>query len=642
MLIIRKIGKTLRGQAKPYQIITAAILGTLIGFAPPVGNAPFYMLGLILLLAIINANFFIATFTAGIAKLLALALMPVSFELGLLLVDGPLQGLFKTLINAPVTALMGFDYYVTAGGTVLALILGTLIGVGYLKLIGGFRKKMAKVEADSEKYADYTSKRIVRIFMWVLFGGKAKVSYAELMEQKKMGNPVRPLGIVFAILLVGLLFVVQMFLSGPLITTLLKGQLEEFYGATVDVQGINLDLASGQLTIDQLAMADPDNLATDLIRAEQVLAKISTADLLRKRIVIDNIVIDDAVQGAKRDKPGILIGTRPEPKPPVEGKSIEDWFAKAKTWKERLDTYRRWLEKLRGPADDEAASDDEEKDRLRKWADLYGRTNVRAAHLVEGSPTVLVKDGKINKLRGPWPDGETLDVYFTNLSTHPELAPDKPRITVKSSEKTFDLDLAIAPRALADQQSTLKFTLRNQSIDQTMDDLKVGNSMGFIGGTWLAGIDGNWSDLAGLDLPLMLVLENTNLAMPGIEPTPVERMPIEFGITGAMDAPSVALDYEQFVESLKTNVGNAVLNQYVGKASDELKSKLAEELGGELGGEAGNLLEGFLGGKKKKDPEQNKDGEAEDNPEDQPKEDAVKDKLREGLGGFLNRDKKDE
>ena len=68
MFIIRKIGRTLRGQAKPYQIISAAILGTLIGFAPPLSNAPLYLVGVIILLAILNANFFIATFTAGVAK----------------------------------------------------------------------------------------------------------------------------------------------------------------------------------------------------------------------------------------------------------------------------------------------------------------------------------------------------------------------------------------------------------------------------------------------------------------------------------------------------------------------------------------------------------------------------------------------
>jgi len=634
-MLFRKIGKTLRGQAKPYQIISAAILGTLIGFAPPFGSAPLYLIGVILLLAILNANFFIATFTAGVAKLLALALMPVSFELGLILVDGPLQPIFRGLVNAPVTALMGFDYYVTAGGTVIALILGTLIGVGYVKLISSFRKKMAKVEADSEKYADFASKRGVRIVMWVLFGGKAKMSYAELAEQKKIGNPVRPLGIVFAVLVVGLLFIVQQFFSSALITTLLKGQLEQFHGATVDVQGVDLDLANGQLTVDKLAMADPDHLATDLIRANQVQAKISTANLLRKRIVIDTIVVDDAVQGATRDKPGVLIGKRPKPSPPPEEKTIEDWFDKAKTWKERLDTFRNWLEKLRGSGD-EGAADEEEEDRLRKWAEMYGRANVRASHLIEGTPTVLLRDGKINKLRGQWPDQETLDIHFTNLSTHPELAPDKPRITVKSSGNTFDMNLAIAPRAFVNEQSSLKLTLRNQSIDKTMDDLDVGSNTAFSGGTWLAGIDGNWSDLAGLDLPLTLILENTSLALPGIEPTPIERMPIAFTIQGEMDNPALTIDHEQLLASLKQNAGNAIVNQYVGKASDELKVKLADELGGELGAEVGGLLEGFLGGKKK-------DKEAADEKsEDKPKEDAVKDKLRDGLGGLLNRDNKDE
>lgn len=582
MFIIRKIGKTLRGQAKPYQIITAAILGTLIGFAPPVGSAPLYMLSLILLLAILNANFFIASFTAGIAKLLALALMPISFEFGLILVDGPLQGLFKILINAPVTALMGFDFYVTAGGTVIAIVLGALVGIGYVKLIRSFRQKMAKLEADSEKYADFASKRLVRIAMWILFGGKAKASYTELMEQKKIGNPIRPIGVVFAVLLVVLLVVIQQFASAPLITTLLKGQLEQFHGATVDVTGVDLDLANGTLTINQLAMADPDNLLTDLIRAKQVTAKISTADLLRKRIVIDSIIADDPVQGAPRDRPGVLIGDRPTPKPPEEGKAIEDIFAKAKTWKQRLDTFRHWLEKLRGPAGDETASDDEEKGRLRKWADLYGHADIRAAHLVEGTPTVLVKDIKLKKLRPTWPDQETLDVHATNLSTHPELAPDKPRITVKSSENSFDLDIAIAPRALHEQQSSLKLTLRNQSIDETIDSLDVGSDAAFSGGTWLAGIDGNWSDLDGLDLPLTLVLENTTLTAAGLNQT-IERFPLSFGVTGSLANPGLNLDTEQLKQALVDNGGKALLKQFIGdKIGEELGDKVRKGIGGFL------------------------------------------------------------
>lgn len=526
MLIIRKIGKTLRGQAKPYQIITAAILGT-------------------------------------------------------------------------------------------------LIGVGYVKLISGFRKKMAKVEADSEKYADFTSKRIVRIIMWVLFGGKAKQSYAELMDQKKIGNPIRLLGVVFAVLVVALLFILQQFASGPMITTLLKGQFEEFHGATVDLKGIDLDLANGQLTIDYLAMADPDNLSTDLIRGQQVVAKVSTADLLRKRIVIDQILVNDPVQGAKRDKPGVLIGKRPsKPTPSDEGtKTLDDWFAKAKTWKERLDTVRHWLEKLRGLTDEQTADKDEEKGRLRQWAEQYGHAEVRAAHLIEGAPTVLVKDLQINKLRAQWPDTETLDIHATNLSTHPALVPDKPRITVRSSGNTFDLDLAIAPRAQADQQSELQLTLRNQSIDQTMGDLNVGNDTGFKGGTWLAGVQGNWSDLDGLNLPLTLVLENTTASIAG-QQQPVERFPLSFAITGSIDTPNLTIDTKKLAQAVSDSFGKAMLKQFIN-----------DQVGNELGGTLLDAAGGILGGDKKS-KEKETDRESEEN--------DLGDKLREGLGGFLNRGTDDE
>lgn len=632
MFLIRKIGKTLRGQAKPYQIIVAAILGALVGFAPPFANAPMYLIGVILLLAILNANFFIATFTAGLCKIAALALMPVSFEIGLVLVDGPLQSLMRSLINAPVTALMGFDYYVTTGGLVLALIVGTGLGLGYLKLISAFRKKMAKIEHDSEKYADYVSKRGVRIVMWVLFGGKAKMSYAELMEQKKIGNPVRPLGVAFAVLVVVLLVVAQQFASAPLITTLLRGQLEQFHGATVDVQGVDLDLAEGKLTVDSLAMADPDNLEYDLLRAKQVIAKISTADLLRKRITIDHVLVDDAVQGAKRDKPGVLIGKRPEPsEPETEGKSIEEWFEEAKSWKERLETYYDWYKKLKGPPEEEEAKEDSAKDRLRRWAERYGHADVRAAHLVEGSPSVLVKVADIKKLRATWPEDETLDIHATNLSTHPALAPDKPSITVKSSAQTFDMDLAIAPAAKANEQSVLKMTLRNQSIDKTLADLDLGSNSTLTGGTWQAEIDGAWSDLVGLDLPLELVMQNTTLALPGIQPTPIERMPVEFGVIGAIDAPRLKLDHKQLMDSLMQNAGQAVLNQYVGKASDELKSKLGKALGDDVPPELGGIFDKFLGGKPDKDDKE-EDGDSGDKPN-------VEDRFKEGLDGFLNRNR---
>ncbi|MGB0767300.1 MAG: hypothetical protein ACPGYV_06285 [Phycisphaeraceae bacterium] len=638
MFLIRKIGKTLRGQAKPYQIVCAAILGSLVGFAPPFANAPFYLLGVVMLLAILNANFFIATFTAGVTKLFALALMPLSFQLGMLVVDGPLQPIFRSLINAPVTALMGFDYYVTAGGTLIGLVLGTLIGIGYVKLIRAFRRKMAKVEADSEKYADFVSKRGVRVLMWVLFGGKAKVSYAELAEQKKIGNPIRPLGVVFAVLLVGLIFIVQQFFSSALVTTLVKGQLESYNGATVDLSGLDLDLAGGQVTIDRLAMADPDDLATDLLRAEQVVAKLSTADLLRKRFTIDLIVIDDAQQGAERETPGVLIGDRPKPSPPSErGRTLDDYIEQGKKWRERLATLRQWLERLRGPADEDDVTEEKDRNRLEEWAERYGHANVRADHLIDTSPTILIKEIKINKLRAKLLDGETVDAYATNLSTHPALVNDRPRITAASSDQRFNLDLTIGPRAIPEARTDLKLTLRDQSIDDTLAGLDLTGDTGFKGGTWLAGIDGGWSDLDGLDLPLTLILEDTTLNHPKLKPTPIDRLPVEFVIVGPMDNPSLDMDVDKFSRSLMDSAGQAVLSQVIDGATDRLKDEVGGDVVDRVGDEVGGILDIFGGRKDKKDSEPSE--EQKDEEGEKPEEnDAVEDRVRDTIGDIFNRD----
>lgn len=626
-MLIRKIGKTLRGQAKPYQIIVAAILGGLIGFAPPMGNAPLYMVGVILLLAILNANFFIAAITGTLCKLLALLLMPVSFELGLVLVDGPLQPLFTTLINSPVTALMGFEYYVTAGGTVIGTIVGAGLGIAYIKLISNFRKKMASLEADSEKYATFAGKRSVRIVTWILFGGKAKMSYADLAEQKKIGNPVRPLGIAFAALALVFLFVVQQFFSGPLITTILRGQLEEFYGATVDIESVEIDLASGLVTVKGLAMADPDNLEYDLIRASELTAKISTSDLLRKRMTIDSIVIDDAQQGAKRDRPGVLIGDRTKKKPPTdaEGKSIEEWFEQAQKWKERLDTFRYWLEKVQGPPKDKE-TDETDEDWLRDWAERYGHAEVKAKHLIEGSPTVLVKEITLKKLRDAWPKDETLNIYATNLSTDPSLVDEQPNIKVSSSNDSLSIDVSLKRSAFAEDKNLLKLAIKNRSVDETIKDLDLGKYAVLTGGTWRVGIDGGWN-IDDINLPLVFEIQNTDLTIPSIGKTIKDQtLPITFFVNGPMDSPRLSLDAEKLAATTlaiaKKELGDAAVDALRGKLKDSIGSEWSDKIEGVTGG--------IFGGDKDKD----KDDKPDDDKKD--KEDKLKDGAGKVIDGLFN------
>ena len=83
---------------------------------------------LALALLVLNANVFLAGLVAAAMKLVSIATAPIAFHLGVLLVDGPLQPVFRTLVNAPVTAWLGFDSYLAVGGLALGLFVG--IGLG--------------------------------------------------------------------------------------------------------------------------------------------------------------------------------------------------------------------------------------------------------------------------------------------------------------------------------------------------------------------------------------------------------------------------------------------------------------------------------------------------------------------------------
>ena len=110
MLITPKLGKTLRGAATPFQLYSASVLMSVVGFMPGFSQAWGTIVAILLLLIVLNANLVLGAFAGLAAKLVSLLLMPVTFAVGRFLLDGPTQGLFQALINAPVFALFGMEY----------------------------------------------------------------------------------------------------------------------------------------------------------------------------------------------------------------------------------------------------------------------------------------------------------------------------------------------------------------------------------------------------------------------------------------------------------------------------------------------------------------------------------------------------
>ncbi len=597
MLFLRKFGALLRGKATPFQIIAGCMLGAMLGFMPGFAHAPGLIVTLSFILIVLNANLLLATTIGLVAKLLSLALLPLSFAVGRFLLDGPTEALFRRLINAPVLALCGFESYVATGGLLLGALFGLVSGGLIARAIRLFRARMANLGQNSERFQQAMAKTWVRVAVWVLAGGGLKTPDYAALQQKKIGNPVRPLGVALVVLTVVLGFILNQFFAASIITTALRSGLEQANGATVNLEGADLDLKAGRLTLTGLAMADPNALSTDLLRATRIEADVSGVNLLRKRLQLDRVVVEGATSGETRRVAGRLTRPAPETKkntPAIDAETLERYLKNAQVWRERLAQVKQWFDKFAGdarPAPSAAADPTTPAEtlaqRLQRFAAEKGYAAVTASHLVDGAPTLLVSELRAAAVKVKAVPGETFDLVARNLSTQPRLTPGAPMIVVTTSSDRIGLNLDLRGLAAAGGANALAFHYRGIPVDSFAGDLKFSGQQPLSGGTVDLSANGSYDAASGnIDLPLSAVLDQTTLTLNG-KTIPVSHFTLPIGLTGSLANPRIKVDAKS-LHDLALKAGTDALKA---KATDALKEK--------MGGKAGGLLDSFLGGRKK-------------------------------------------
>ena len=595
MLITRKIGKLIRGKTTPFQIVSASILGMLIGFTPGFAQAPGLIVCWVLCLIILNANLFLAGIVALLGKLCLWITMPIAFSIGRFLLEGPTEDLFKTLVNAPITAYFGLEYYVVPGGQLIALVIGGAIGISMTKLLGSYRRKMMSMEQNSEKMNQWSSKGWVKALKYIFLGsGKGKKSYEELLS-KKWGNPIRIPGAIAAILIVALGYFGLKSLSDPFITAAIKGGLETANGATVDLKNAHLDIDEGRIEIDGLALADPENLDTNLFASDRIVADISSADILKKRFSVDSLVFENASSGLSRPTRGSHVGKRSDTKKesPIQlpdykdlGSVLED----APEWKERLAQVKKWLEALGGEGESTSL-----KESLASRIASLGYANVSNKDLIEGSPTVLIRNLVATQVKTQYFDNATLDIEADFLSSHPSLVESDPKIKITSSDDSLNATLALGAAA-GRADNLVELELKGLSVDDFASKLKSGGQAPISGGSMNLAITGKLSSIDS-DLKISPTFKGSTISIGGSQVS-ADNLSIPLFLRGPIDNPSVKID------------SKAMTNAIASAGKKELLNKAAEKLciepsdtgdGDKLEDTAKKLLGGFLN--KKKDEE---------------------------------------
>ena len=597
MFLFRKIGSVLRGKATPMQVLFATTFGGLLGFVPgfflpgDLGGGFLQAPGLILLLLcfvlVLNANLAVFGLTTLVAKVLSALLLPVSYTIGTWLLEGPLQGLYRALVNGKGTAWFGLEYYATSGGLVVGLLFGVVSGVLMNRTIRTIRTRMAGAEENSAAYQKYAQKRWVRFLSWALLGsGKGKQSWKELAESKKQGLPIRLSGVLVAGVLVGSVWVFQQWFSEPILTRTLRDGLQAANGATVDLRGASLGLGDGSLRLKGLAIADSQQLGKDLLAADEVVATLDTGELLRKRFVIDEVRASNARGGTKREVPGVVIpSTEPEPVPPppqpAGTPTIDDYLKDYEVWKQRLAQAQEWIEMVCGGDEPAVAPTPEQQVEQRKEQEALGLARVVAKHLLDDAPRVLIRKIDIEGITYTIGDRqEQLDLRARNLSDAPSLLAEA--LSFQLTSKSDWLALGLAGKTKT-QPLGFDFALKRVPVDAVFGQLKLGGAPPVRGGTMSLAAKGSFTgggkQALAMDVPLQVALQDTTFALAGSKETKVAALALPIGLRGALTSPSVSLDDKVLQEAL-VKAGQAELANFVQGQAGKLLGGYAAPLQG--------------------------------------------------------------
>jgi len=511
------------GRAPLWALLVAGWVGAWIGYGPPLLVGPGWWVLLAALLVVLRLPLVFVGAVAVGTWLIALVSVPVTFAVGKLILDGPLGGPIGILGNAPVGALLGLERYTVTGGLALGLVLGTTAAV---LARGKWRHRTKRV-------------------------------------------PVRPTGILVAVLLVAGLWFTRSSFATSILTEETESALAQLNGATADVTGVDLDLVEASLSIENISLADATDLDLNVFEGLELTADLSTRDLLRKRVHIERVVVRRAASGSPREVPGVLIGDRgPEPEP-VPG-SWDDYVQDFDVWKERLKTAYEWIETL----DDSAVPVEEQP--------LDERV---AAHILEPAPTLLVSEFIVEGLAIASVPGETFSISGLNLSTNPALvdAPVEFRLNTNSERMALGFTMPSA-----EDQGRVLFSMREVQIDSLVAMLRLGPGDSLSGGTVDIELDGPWAGgVAGfIDLPLQVTLRDTQLSIGGNEPFELDELVLPIQLNGRIDRPRVGFDSDLMINALR-DAGMSQLVTQVEERKQELlsegKAQLEEGLGGLLG-----------------------------------------------------------
>lgn len=421
----------LLGRVTSEQLLLSSLLGTVVGFTPwdYTGAALIALCCAALLL--LNASVPLFSAIVGATSLIALAAYELVDRLGAALLSGPLRGILARLAEAPLLAWVDWESNRVTGGVAFGLLLGAGLGALLVRLVSRVRTRLASLEEGSEAFRAWTAKAWVRALAWLLLGGLPKSGFRATLELE--GRWWRPAGVLATLLIFAGSATYLSLAQSKGIRGALVGTLAQLTGAQVDCRSAELSLMSAKISVEGLALANPEDLSRDLVRWESLVADLDPIALARHELVIERLILTGVAFDQPREEDAAPIKFKPLSRgareKPTKGKELEwrELIEDREKLERLLEQVRRGFELLTGEGADAQA-----ERAAQEAAGVFLPPPPKRTALKRSRPRVHIVEAALRGL--PLGDDRTLDITLLDLCDEPDLIERPPTTKIQTSD----------------------------------------------------------------------------------------------------------------------------------------------------------------------------------------------------------------
>ena len=428
------------------------MLGVLLGMIPDYAASAGLVAILVLFSLLVRVNAGLFALSLIVSKTFLFLSLPWLFDLGQAALYGSMGGGLLTLSQLPVLAWFGFERYATVGALFVGVPLSLVVALVVNRSIQTMRQAVASLDSNP-KFDAFAQSLAGRVSLNLMLGKSAKDGLGSALN-----NPV-PLvrwkeGMVAALLIALVATGVWQWAKSDLKTAVMP-VLERANGATVDVDGLSLNLWTGTLDITGLALAAPSDLSVNSFAAAELSISVSSLALLSKRIVVNEVSATDATYGMARETPGQLVGPLIEA-PAISAPSAEDlggYVNEAEQWLDRLKQAQNWLKKWEGSipnasnATPEVGSPSYDSPSYEEWLEEQiaqsGYIKQSFTPIEDSFWSVVAKEVSTESLRIAAFGDKDLTLSAENLASNPKQLALSPRIEMTSKDESLGVLLQL-------------------------------------------------------------------------------------------------------------------------------------------------------------------------------------------------------